>query len=382
MPEKGHIRRRKRRLFGRGHLGVWDPAGGRAREGSGLPVEEGREEIRILAWPLAGGGEVREVPPEDLKEAVREGGLAVWVDLLRPRERSAALLRDALGLGPLVVEDCLEPLRMPKADAVHSSEGEGDAVAFVAAFAARLEEGPEDGPRLRAHEFDLVMGPGYLVTVRDGPVEELEERLGALARSGKDLLGGDPHAREAAGPALAYAALDALVDGHLPVMVRCAAAAEELEDALDPEDERSSVAALEALITLRRDLLAFRRLAVAQVEALRRLARALPGAAARLSDVEDNGREAIDMADATRDYVDGAVEAYRMRRDERSERGIRRLTVLAALLGPLTLISGIYGANFEVIPGAGVPYGFWVFVAVQAAFLVLAVWYLGRRGLL
>ena len=88
------------------------------------------------------------------------------------------------------------------------------------------------------------------------------------------------------------------------------------------------------------------------------------------------------MADATRDYVDGAVEAYRMRRDERSGRGIRRLTVLAAVLGPLTLISGIYGANFEVIPGAGSPYGFWVFVAAQVSFLVLAVWYLGRRGLL
>ncbi len=206
--------------------------------------------------------------PEGLKEAVRERGLAVWVDLLRPRERSATLLRDALGLGPLAVEDCLEPLRMPKADAVHSAVEEGDAAAFVAAFAARLEEKPDDGPRLRAHEVDLVVGPRYLVTVRDGPVEEVEERLGSLARSGGDFLGGNPHAHEAAGPALAYAALDALVDGHLPVMVRCAAVAEELEDALDPEDERASVAALEALITLRRDLLAFRRLAVAQVEAL------------------------------------------------------------------------------------------------------------------
>ena len=264
---------------------------------------------------------------------------------------------------------------MPKADAT-SSEGDDGAAAFVAAFAARLEEGPEDGPRLRAQEVDLVVGEGYLVTVRDGPMEEVEERLASLVRSG------GPHAPEAQGPALAHAALDALVDGQMPVMVRIAAVAEELEDALDPDDERSSVPALEALITLRRDLLAFRRLAVAQVEAIRRLARALPRIAARLSDVEDNQREAIDMADATRDYVDGAVEAYRMRRDERSGRGIRRLTVLAAVLGPLTLISGIYGANFEVIPGAGSPYGFWVFVAAQVSFLVLAVWYLGRRGLL
>lgn len=358
-------------------MGVWDPAGGRTREGSGLPVEEGQEEIRILARSLTGGGDrVREVPPEDLKEAVRDESLAVWVDLLRPRERSAALLRDTLDLDLLTVEDCLEPLRMPKADTT-PSEGD-DGAAFVAAFAVRLREGPEEGPRLSAQEVDLVVGPGYLVTVRDGPVEEVEERLEALLRSGA---AGTPE--KAPGPALAHAALDALVDGHLPVMVRSAAVAEDLEDALDPDDERSSVAALESLITLRRDLLAFRRLAVAQVEAVRHLARALPEeAAARLSDVEDNQREAIDMADATRDYVDGAVEAYRMRRDERSERGIRRLTVLAGVIGPLSLLTGIYGVNFAHIPGTEAPYGFWVFVGVQVAFLILAAWYLRRRGLL
>ena len=377
MPEEGRGRRRRRRLLGRGHLGVWDPAGGETREGSGLPIEGGPEEIRVLAWPLRGEGRVLEVPPEDLKEYVREGDLAVWVDLLRPKEGSAALLRDALGLGPLMVEDCLKPLRMPKADAAPSVEGDGGVV-FVAAFAARLPQDSEEGPRLRAREVDLVVGPGYLVTVRDSPVGEVEERLEALARSG------EPHTTpEAPGPALAHAALDAIVDGHLPIMVRCAAEAEELEDALDPDDERASVAALEALIILRRDLLAFRRLAVAQVEAIKRLARALPEEAdARLSDVEDNQREAIDMADATRDYVDGAVEAYRMRRDERSERGIRRLTVLAGVIGPLSLLTGIYGVNFANIPGTDAPYGFWVFVGVQVAFLVLAVWYLGRRGLL
>lgn len=48
----------------------------------------------------------------------------------------------------------------------------------------------------------------------------------------------------------------------------------------------------------------------------------------------------------------GAVESYRMRRDERSEVGIRRLTVLAGNIGPLTLLAGWCGAHFESIPGA------------------------------
>src|SRR5215217_5791185 len=222
---------------------------------------------------------------------------------------------------------------MPKMDALP----EGGA--FIAAFAVRLDE--EDEPRLRAEEVDLVVGSGYLVTVHDGPLGEVEERFRSQILAAQAWL-------ESPSFSLAHAALDALVDRHAPVMVRTAAAAEELEESLDPRDardERSSIAALEALITLRRDLLAFRRLAVAQQEVLRRLGRAVPQLQEHLLDVADNQREAVDMADATRDYVEGATEAYRIRRDERSEVGIRRLTVLASILGPLSLLTAIYATN-------------------------------------
>ena len=39
----------------------------------------------------------------------------------------------------------------------------------------------------------------------------------------------------ASGAALAHAAFDALVDGHLPVLVRASTIAEELEEVLDPQ---------------------------------------------------------------------------------------------------------------------------------------------------
>jgi Mg2+ and Co2+ transporter CorA len=74
------------------------------------------------------------------------------VDILRPHEGAEALLRDTLSLGPLTVEDCSQPLRMPKMDALPKGG------AFIAAFAVRLDD--EDDPRLQAEEVDLVVGPG------------------------------------------------------------------------------------------------------------------------------------------------------------------------------------------------------------------------------
>ncbi len=352
-------RKRKRRT--RGHLGVWYPTGGEARNGSGLPVEQGEETVRIRRISSEGG--VEELDRGELGGALADPEAAVWIDLLRPRRVSREILAEDLGLGPLVVEDCLSPLRMPKMDAFEGG-------AFVSAFAARLE-----GAQLRAVEVDLVLGESYLVTVRDGPVAEIEDRMQRRVARAAGL-------ENVSGEWLAYAALDCLVDGHLPALVSAASHAEELEETLDPRNERASTAALESLILLRRDLLAFRRLAIAQQESPRRLGRGYRHWRERLSDVADNQREAVDMADAARDYVEGAVESYRMRRDERSEAGIRRLTVLAGIIGPLTLLAGWWGANFESIPGADSRWGFSVFIGVQLVFVAFAVWFMVRRGLL
>lgn len=343
---------------------MWDPTGGQTREGSGLPVESGEEEIQVFA--ALEDGQVGKISSGELRVVLHEPGTAVWIDLLRPGAGSREILEDVLDLNPLTVEDCLSPLRMPKIDVFPES-------AFVAAFAARLAG--ETWRQLRAVEVDLVVGENYLVTVRDSPVPEVSGRLERRMRSGvfsEDV---------STGGMLAYEAMDALVDGHLPALVNAAAAAEDLEASLDPRNERASVDALENLISLRRDLQAFRRLAVAQQESLRRLGRVSPDLRVHLSDASDNQREAVDMAEATRDYVEGAIEAYRMRRDERSELGIRRLTVLAAVLGPLTVLAGWYGMNFEYLPGADTAWAFWVFILLQVAFVAAAVWYLRRRGL-
>src|SRR4029450_6880188 len=123
------------------YLGVWDPAGGEIREGSGLPVEEGQERIRIVTRLLRGKGKDHEISREELKGAVEDPDLLVWIDVLYPREGAAALVRDSLELGALTVEDCMEPLRMPKMDVLHGDASGGAGGAFVAAVRARLGKG-------------------------------------------------------------------------------------------------------------------------------------------------------------------------------------------------------------------------------------------------
>jgi magnesium transporter len=256
---------------------------------------------------------------------------------------------------------------MPKFDPL-ANDG-----AFIAAFAIRLDQGRS--PRLQATAVALVVGPAYLISLHREPVPELTTRFEAM-------LGSEPERLADSGPGLAHAVLDAMIDRHLPVMLQAAEAAEELEDQLDPQAERRGLSALEHLIVLRRDLLAFRRLAVAQQEVLRRVGRTFPEAHAAFSDVADNQREAIDTGAATCDYVDGAIEAYRVRRDAQTEEGVRWLTILAGILGPLSLLIGFWQLNFPNIPGSGWSWGWPVFVGLQLCFIALSLWHFRRRGML
>jgi len=96
---------------------------------------------------------------------------------------------------------------------------------FVAVFGIRLDE--EDEPRLRAIELDLVLGPALLLTMRHGPLDDVSRRVEAHLRSGALPM-------ERSQTELAHVAVDALVDGHLPVMVSLTEVAEQLEERLDP----------------------------------------------------------------------------------------------------------------------------------------------------
>ena len=64
--------------------------------------------VRILAQSGEGTQLVREIPPNALKSAIAAGEI-VWIDIVRPEESAASLLRQSLDLEPLTIEDVSLP---------------------------------------------------------------------------------------------------------------------------------------------------------------------------------------------------------------------------------------------------------------------------------
>jgi magnesium transporter len=95
-----------------------------------------------------------------------------------------------------------------------------------------------------------------------------------------------------------------------------------------------------------------------------------------MQDVYDHLIRITDAIDLYRDLVSSAVEAYMSLAANRTNDTMKRLTTISAVLMSVTLVAGIYGMNFRVMPELewrwGYPYALGLMLAIA---LVLVAWF-------
>jgi magnesium transporter len=77
-------------------------------------------------------------------------------------------------------------------------------------------------------------------------------------------------------------------------------------------------------------------------------------------DLYDSIFRLLEAADHQREQLASAKDTYLSAIAQRTNDVMKVLTLFSALLLPLTFITGIYGMNFEVLPGAGWRWGFYI----------------------
>jgi len=97
----------------------------------------------------------------------------------------------------------------------------------------------------------------------------------------------------------------------------------------------------------------------------------------RIADVIEHTERVLRHAGRLEKSIEAAVQLHFSATAHRTNQVMRILTVITAVFAPLTLIAGLWGMNFEVIPGAQHPHGFVLMVAsmvVLTAMLLLLLW--------
>ncbi|MCP3022522.1 magnesium transporter CorA family protein [Cupriavidus basilensis] len=101
----------------------------------------------------------------------------------------------------------------------------------------------------------------------------------------------------------------------------------------------------------------------------------------RINDVMEHISRVLAHARRLEDSIESAVQIHFSSVAHRTNRTMRTLTLITALFMPLTLITGIFGMNFDRMPWLREPQGFWWSLGLMGAVVVVlaAVWALGRR---
>ncbi len=278
----------------------------------------------------------------DISEVVQKPGRFVWIGLHEPDEAILDQVREEFGLHELAIEDALRAHQRPKI------ESYGDTL-FIVLRTAQInaQHHTEFG------ETHFFMGHNFIVSVRHGSSLSYTE---VRARCE-----GKPHLLRK-GPAFAlYAVMDSIVDQYFPVV-------EGLEQELDAIEEKifgtaPSRATTEQIYQLKRELLQVRRAISPLIDICNKLVRfdleLIPeDTRTYFRDIYDHSIRINEMVDNTRELLNTALEAnFSLISISQSEVG-KRFAGWAAIIGLPTMIAGIYGMNFEHMPGLMWEYGF------------------------
>ena len=82
-----------------------------------------------------------------------------------------------------------------------------------------------------------------------------------------------------------------------------------------------------------------------------------------------------------RSAVQAAIELHFSAIANQTNENMRILAIITAIFAPLTLLTGIYGMNFEFIPGLKSPIGFWIMLMVMLLTTTWLILYFYRRHL-
>jgi magnesium transporter len=283
---------------------------------------------------------------ETLSQALtlRQENRFIWLDFADPSHEELNALIEPLGLHPLAIEDCLDEDQVPKME-----EFPGHTFILFNRFR------PVDASA-RVEEVNFFLGAKFLVSVHShglgetpfaAHLESFVRRNFEEARRGADFL--------------LEVLLDNIVDEKF-------AAIEALQDQLDQAEEEILQGSHEFkpanLIRLRRDLLLIRKSLMYEREILVKLCRrdspfVSEKAIYEFRDIYDHLAKFFEVIEICRDLIATIMEIHLSMVNNqmalvanRTNRVVRRLTLITTVFMPLTMLAGIGGmSEWSMITG-------------------------------
>ncbi len=209
---------------------------------------------------------------------------------------------------------------------------------------------------IHLREVNIFIGEHYMVTVSKYPVRELSE-IDNIIR--------DEEINKA--DFMLYHLIDQIVENYFGVIDHIEDLIEQLEAKILVKAEKAH---LNEIIGLRSEILYAKKMLGPQRDLIallnkKELALIDDHLQKYFGDIHENAVKIVESFDTFRDLMGNLREAYQAALANRANETMRVFTALTTIFMPLTIVTGIYGMNFEYMPELHSPYAYYIVLGVM-----------------
>lgn len=268
------------------------------------------------------------------------------------------VLQQLFGLHDLAIEDCIdEEEQRPKLELYQDHY-------FIVINSIQFTS-----HEIFLREVNLFLGKHYIITITKHPIEEIPRMQGLLRDeeiNTSDLF--------------LYHLVDQIVETYFDVIDQIEDMIENLEEQILLNTQKSQ---LNQIIGLRREILYAKKMIGPQrdlIAALNKKELLLidDNLQKYFGDIHENAVKVAESFETFRDLVGNLREAYQASLSGRANDIARIFTALTTIFMPLTIVTGIYGMNFDNMPELHSRYGYFLVLGFMF-FLALGMYFVFKK---
>lgn len=296
----------------------------------------------------------------------RDSNRISWVNIDGLRKMDVEKVCNHFGVHPLLIEDILSVDQRPKMD-------ELDGVLFCLLNMLYFNT---EKKTVETEQISILLGKDFVISFQEDASRDPFDPIRSKLKIGKSII------RQRTADYLLYSLLDLIVDNYFIVMESLGEQIEDLEEEVVRKSNKRSLARInqlrKELIVLKRNIAPVRDL-IGNI--IRSESELLDDRTTKyFKDVYDHIVQAFDLSENYRDVMMNMQDLYVSNVNLRLNEVMKVMTIVTCLLAPATVIGGIFGMNFDIIPYAHHQWGFYFAVAVMLIVPLIMLYIFKKRG--
>lgn len=289
-----------------------------------------------------------------------------WINVDGLRKNDVEAICNHYGIHYLIMEDILSMGQRPKMDEI---EGLLFCLLNMLYFNAK-------DATVEIEQISIVLGKNFVISFQE------DEKRDVFNPLREKLKISSTKVRQNSADFLFYSLLDMIVDNYYVVMEKLGDKIEELEEDILRNANKKSLAKINML---RKEMIILKR----NVGPVRDIVNGILRSESELiqertekyfKDIYDHIVQANDLAENYRDMMMNLHDLYLSNVNLKMNEVMKVMTVVTCLLAPATVIGGIFGMNFEIIPLLHNKWGFFISVGLMLFIPIVMIRVFRRRG--